>query len=74
MKKHICRLVIIVSLSMIIMLPVKGYAKWFLYDNFNSNQIDPELWDIDNSSAEITVENGEAKFVHDTLSPNDSSG
>lgn len=75
MKKYIYGLAIIVSLSMIIMLPVNVCAQedFVLYDDFSSGNIDPELWDIDNTSAAITVENGEAKFVHDTWIPGDSS-
>ena len=46
---------------------------WVLYDNFNSGKIDPTKWDIDNSSAAISVENGLLKFVHDANKPNDSS-
>jgi hypothetical protein len=45
---------------------------WRLYDNFNSEVIDPAKRTIDTSSANITVENGMAKFVH-TGPPNDSS-
>ena len=46
---------------------------WRLYDNFNSGGIDPAKWSIDQSSAIITVENGMAKFVHQSGHPNDSS-
>jgi hypothetical protein len=37
---------------------------WKKYDNFNLGVIDPKKWDIDDSSATITIENGMAKFVH----------
>ena len=52
-----------------------AYAKenWQLYDDFNSGQIDPQKWEIDDSSATITVENGRAKFVHIEGHANDSS-
>lgn len=44
-----------------------AYAQenWQLYDDFNSGQIDLQKWEIDDSSATITVENGRAKFVHE---------
>jgi hypothetical protein len=73
MKKYIYGLFVIVSLAMITMLPVKGYARWVLYDNFDSGYIDSELWDIDSSSANISVENGEARFDHFNWLYNDSS-
>jgi hypothetical protein len=52
-----------------------GYAQtdWQLYDDFNSGQIDPNKWEIDDSCATITVENGQAKFVHQEGHANDSS-
>ena len=52
-----------------------AYAQenWQLYDDFNSGQIDPQKWEIDDSSATITVENGRAKFVHKEEFANDSS-
>ncbi len=39
-------------------------AGWMLYDDFEAGFIDPNKWDVDDSSAVITVENGRAKFVH----------
>ena len=52
-----------------------AYAQenWQLYDDFNSGQIDEKKWEIDDSSATITVENGRAKFVHKEGFANDSS-
>ena len=52
-----------------------AYAQenWQLYDDFNSGQIDSKKWEIDDSSATITVENGRAKFVHKEGYANDSS-
>lgn len=52
---------------------VYAQADWQLYDDFNSGQIDPNKWVIDDSSATITVENGRAKFVHQEGHANDSS-
>jgi len=49
------------------------HAGWVLYDDFNSGVINSSKWDIDNSSADITVQNGKVKFVHKQGFPNDSS-
>lgn len=46
---------------------------WKPYDNFNSGVIDPNKWDIDDSSATITIENGMAKFVHNPGFDGDSA-
>jgi hypothetical protein len=54
-------------------LAVQAQTDWQLYDNFNSDQIDPTKWEIDNSSADITIENGKAKFEHKSGFANDSS-
>lgn len=48
-------------------------AGWVLYDNFDSGPINEQIWSVDSSSADITIENGEAKFVHKSGYPNDSS-
>jgi len=58
-----------------LLLVFPGYAQtdWQLYDDFNSGQIDPNKWEIDDSSATITVENGRAKFLHQAGHANDSS-
>lgn len=48
-------------------------ARWVLYDNFDSGTIDPNKWDIEDSSATISIENGKAKFVHNSGFPGDSS-
>jgi hypothetical protein len=50
-----------------------NHKGWVLYDNFQSTEIDTDKWDIDSSSASISIENGTAKFVHDATRPNDSS-
>ena len=54
-------------------IPVCAQTDWQLYDDFSSGQIDPNKWEIDDSSATITVENGRAKFVHQQGHANDSS-
>jgi len=57
-------LTIIVTLSL---LSVKGYAgslEWRKYDNFNSGVINLDRWDIDDSSAIISIVDGRARFEH----------
>ena len=75
MKKFHLGVLCIVALSVLIIFPIKGFAgsKCRLYDNFNSGYINPELWDVDDSSATITVEGRRAKFVHNLSMANDSS-
>jgi hypothetical protein len=46
---------------------------WKKYDDFSSGVIDITKWDIDDSSATITIENGRAKFVHNPGFANDSA-
>jgi hypothetical protein len=48
-------------------------SKWVLYDDFNSGYINETLWNIYDSSAVITVENGKAKFTYISGHPNESS-
>ena len=54
-------------------LSTSSYAGWELYDDFSSGAIDTLKWSIDNSSANISVEDARAKFVHQPGNPNDSS-
>jgi hypothetical protein len=54
-------------------LATDGYAGWQLYDDFNSGSIDSKKWEVDDSSATITVENGRAKFVHQSGHARDNS-
>lgn len=65
----------IVGISLVLYFGMCGtvFARWVLYDNFNSGTIDNTKWEIDDSSATISIENGEAKFVHNSGFPNDSS-
>jgi len=52
----------------------QGDAGWVLYDNFNSgSSFNPVKWNVDDSSAVISIENGKAKFVHQPGHPDDSS-
>jgi len=58
---------IIFTCIAVLLFGFTAYAQenWQLYDDFNSGQIDLQKWEIDDSSATITVENGRAKFVHE---------
>lgn len=73
MKKFLSYLVAITVMAMISLGSVEVYAAWELYDNFNSGFVDPTRWDIDDSSATITIEGGKAKFEHHPGFPEDSS-
>jgi len=67
MKKYLPFLVGIAVVATTLVLAAEGYAKgpnWILYDNFNSVEIDNDLWTINSYSAEISVEKGRAKFAH----------
>lgn len=48
-------------------------AEWRLYDDFESGSIDTQKWDVDDSSATISIENGEARFDHKAGYREDSS-
>ena len=65
-------LILTIVMSLMI-LPGTSFAAWVLYDNFNSGVIDATKWNIDNSSATITVEGGRVKFNHRTGTANDSA-
>jgi len=54
-------------------ITTNSYAGWELYDNFSSGSIDTQKWRIEYSSANITVQNGRAKFEHLSGNPNDPS-
>jgi hypothetical protein len=73
MKKFFSYLVAITVIAIISLASVEVYAGWELYDNFDSGFIDPTRWDIDDSSATITIEGGKAKFEHQPGFPEDSS-
>jgi hypothetical protein len=65
----------ILAVGFVLFLPMGLFAQseWVLYDNFDSGYIDEALWNIDDSSAEIIIENGKAKFTHLPGYPGDSS-
>lgn len=77
MKKYLFCLVIILTLSIAI-LPVKGYARWVLIDDFEyTGDPDLNIWEIGYSStacendpsASIYVNGSEAVFTHDPSKP-----
>jgi hypothetical protein len=58
----------------LLVIACNTFAGWELYDDFNSgSSFDTDKWSLDASSANISIENGEAKFVHLPGRPNDSS-
>ena len=66
--------VLLVSVVLGVMIVNSVYAqtyRWVKYDDFNSGVINPNKWTIDDSSAEITIEGGRAKFLHLADHPND---
>ncbi len=75
MQKFNLGLIFIVALTLALNFPLNTFAgsRMVLYDNFNSGSIDRDKWDVDDSSASISVKNGRAKFVHDVRKPGDSS-
>jgi hypothetical protein len=48
-------------------------AGWVLYDDFESQQINTDKWYIDDSTGSVSIENGEAKFVHTAGPQNDNN-
>lgn len=53
------------TLLIIFGMPSIGMTGWELYDDFNSgSSIDTSKWEIDDSSANITIEKGQVKFEH----------
>jgi hypothetical protein len=50
-----------------------AFAGWELYDDFNSGVINSQKWFVDDSSANISIENGEVKFFHKPGYPMDRS-
>ena len=70
-KRLTCALLCILTVTALAESTV--HAGWVLYDNFSSGVINPAKWDVDSSSANITIENQKVKFVHKQGFPNDSS-
>ena len=75
MKKYLFGLVIILTLSIIAILPAKGYAKWVLIDDFEyTGEPDSNIWEpysfpsgsteCSLKSPDIYVEDGKLVFVH----------
>jgi hypothetical protein len=62
------------AISFLLVIACNTFAGWELYDDFNSGtSFETDKWSLDTSSANISIENGEAKFVHLPGRPNDSS-
>lgn len=72
MKIHFKYLIVIVS-ALIVNLPVQSLAAWVLYDDFSSGKINTNKWIVDNSSGNISVENGKVKFEQFSGHPNDGT-
>ena len=53
MKKTLISLFVI---GIITLFTAGAYAEWKLYDNFDSEDINTNKWDIDDSSADISIE------------------
>jgi len=74
MKKSLLCLVLSGLFMILPVMVIDAYAgDWILYDDFESGAIDTSKWNVDDSSANISVEGGRARF--DVLSgpTNDSS-
>ena len=80
MKKLTGLRVIVVALLLAIMLvlPIKGYADWVLYDDFESSDIDWSLWDPygehTGANAERSIEDGKLKIILNTGPANSKFG
>ena len=70
---HDDNLIILVVKISVISLYATADAGWVLYDNFDSDAIDTEKWRIDDSSADISIENGEVRFSYKEGYERDSS-
>ncbi|MBT8367112.1 MAG: hypothetical protein KJP23_20665 [Deltaproteobacteria bacterium] len=66
------KLVFVNFTAIIFAFSTSALAGWELYDNFSSGAIDTQRWSIDDSSANISVVNGQAQFIHQSGHPNDS--
>ena len=73
MRKKITFLYILGMSALILCSKVYGQDNWQLYDDFNLGTIDPNKWDLDDSSAIVTIENGRVKFMHQAGNASDSS-
>lgn len=75
MKKYLPLLVGIAVIATTLVLTAEGYAKgqWILYDNFNSGEIDTNLWTKNENSASISIEGDRTKFAHLSNKANISS-
>jgi hypothetical protein len=66
------KLLFVLFSTIIFFFSTSALAGWELYDDFSSGTIVSQRWTKDDSSATISVENEQAKFVHQSGHPNDS--
>lgn len=71
MKKSM--FILLILLTGTCFFSTSAFAQWVLLDNFNSGKINEDIWNIDDSSANIRVVGGKVKFVHKPGYTNDSS-
>jgi len=67
------KLIFILFTVIIFAFSTNALAAWELYDDFSSGSINTGRWNIDDTSASISVDNGQAKFIHQNGTPNDSN-
>ena len=58
------KLIFILFTAIIFAFSTSALAGWELYDDFSSGAIDTQRWNVDDTSATISVENERAKFIH----------
>jgi len=67
------KLIFVLFTVIIFAFSTDALADWVLYDDFSSGSIDTGRWNVDESSATISVENERAKFIHQGGITNDSN-
>jgi len=67
------KLIFMLFTAIIFAFSSSALADWQLYDDFSSGSIDTGRWNVDDSSATISVENEQAKFIHQGGTTNDSN-
>jgi len=67
------KLIFVLFTVIIFAFSTDALADWVLYDDFSSGNIDTGRWNVDDSSATISVDNERAKFIHEGGTANDSN-
>jgi len=67
------KLIFMLFMAIIFAFSSTALAEWQLYDDFSSGNIDTGRWNVDDSSATISVDNERAKFIHEGGTANDSN-